>query len=196
MPEAEDARSTICCEAGCAMPEQVLAFWFGEIDPEHWFGRPAEIDADIRRRFSATHLRLATHVDEVWRVSPESRLAAIIVLDQFPRNIYRGTPLAFATDELARNEARTAVDAGMDAAVAPERRCFFYLPFEHSEALVDQERSVALFAALGNAEYLDYAMRHRDVVARYGRFPHRNPILGRFSTHEEEAYLAGEGAGF
>lgn len=195
MSEASGS-GTVCYEAASATPEQVLSFWFDALKPEEWFRCPAEIDAEIRRRFTATHLRLATHVDEVWRVSPESRLAAIIVLDQFPRNIYRGTPLAFATDELARNEARTAVDAGMDAAVEPERRCFFYLPFEHSEALADQERSVALFTALGHAEYLDYAIRHRNVIARYGRFPHRNPILGRFSTHDEEAYLAAEGAGF
>ena len=120
----------------------------------------------------------------------------MIVLDQFPRNIYRGTPLAFATDELARNEAKTAIDAGMDAMVPAEWRAFFYLPLEHSERLSDQELSVELFARLGNDNYLDYAKRHRDVIATYGRFPHRNPILGRFSTHEEEAYLASSDAGF
>lgn len=179
-----------------ATPAEILAFWFEELTPDDWFTKSDATDSTIRRRFTATHLALAGHVDEIWRVTPADRLAAIIVLDQFPRNIYRGTPLAFATDELARNEAKTAIDAGMDAMVPEERRGFFYLPLEHSETLADQERSVELFAALGNANYLDYARRHRDVIAQYGRFPHRNPILGRFSTHDEEAYLAEEGTGF
>src|SRR5699024_7402976 len=103
---------------------------------------------------------------------------------------------AFATDPLALNEARTMVEAGMDAVIEPERRCFVYLPFEHSERMEDQERSVELFTALGDENYLDYARRHHEVIATYGRFPHRNPIIGRHSTHAEEAYLAQEGAGF
>jgi len=180
----------------CATPADIRAFWFEELTPEDWFAKSDALDADIRHRFTATHLALARHVDEVWRVTPADRLAAVLVLDQFPRNIYRDTPLAFATDELARNEAKTAIEAGMDAMVPAEWRCFFYLPLEHSEAMADQDRCVELFEALGNENYLDYARRHRDVIARYGRFPHRNPILGRFSTHEEEAYLAEEGAGF
>jgi uncharacterized protein (DUF924 family) len=141
----------------CATPEEVLAFWFKELKPEDWFRKSDALDAEISRRFTATHLRLAGHIDEVWRMTPDSRLAAVIVLDQFPRNLYRGTPLAFATDPLALNEAVTAVDAGMDAAVARERRLFFYMPFEHSERKEDQERSVALFGALGDENYLDYA---------------------------------------
>lgn len=180
----------------CATPEEVLAFWFDELKTEDWFRKSDALDADISRRFTATHLRLAGHIDEVWRMTPDNRLAAIIVLDQFPRNLYRGTPHAFATDPLALNEAITAVDAGMDKEVTAERRCFFYLPFEHSERIEDQERSMALFTALGDANYLDYAKRHHEVIATYGRFPHRNPILGRHSTREEEAYLAQEGAGF
>ncbi|TPW31940.1 DUF924 family protein [Pararhizobium mangrovi] len=179
-----------------AAPADVLAFWFEELTPEHWFKPSAEIDARIRQRFAATHLMLARHIEEAWRRSPEGRLAATIVLDQFPRNIYRATPLAFATDELARNEARTAIEAGMDQLVPAERRVFFYLPFEHSEALEDQEWSVELIATLDHAEYLDYARRHREVIARFGRFPHRNPILGRFSTRAEEAYLSTSDSGF
>ncbi len=180
----------------CATPAEIREFWFERLTPEDWFRKSDAVDAEIGSRFTATHLALARHIDDVWRVSPADRLAAIIVLDQFPRNIYRGTPLAFATDELARNEAKTAIDAGMDQMVPPAQRCFFYLPLEHSETLADQERSVELFTALGDENYLDYARRHRDVIAKYGRFPHRNPILGRFSTHDEEAYLAEEGAGF
>lgn len=180
----------------CATPEDVLAFWFGELTYEDWFRKSDTLDAEIARRFTATHLRLAGHIDEIWRMTPDNRLAAIVVLDQFPRNIYRGTPHAFATDPLALNEAITAVDAGMDKEVAAERRCFFYMPFEHSERIEDQERAVALFTALGDEGYLDYAKRHHEVIATYGRFPHRNPILGRHSTREEEAYLAQEGAGF
>lgn len=179
-----------------ATPEEVLAFWFDELTPDDWFRKSDELDRLIARRFTATHLALAFHIDEVWRMTPANRLAAIIVLDQFPRNIFRGTPHAFATDPLALNEAATAVDAGMDRMVESGRRCFFYMPFEHSERIEDQERSVALFTALGNDNYLDYARRHQAVIAEYGRFPHRNPILGRHSTRAEEAYLAEEGAGF
>ncbi|HET7413469.1 MAG TPA: DUF924 family protein [Pararhizobium sp.] len=181
---------------GLATPEEVLAFWFDELTVDDWFRKSDELDQLIARRFTATHLALAFHVDEIWRMAPINRLAAVIVLDQFPRNIYRGTPHAFATDPLALNEARTAVDAGMDQMVEVGRRQFFYMPFEHSEKPDDQERSVALFTALGNENYLDYARQHQAVIAEYGRFPHRNPILGRHSTHAEEAYLAKEDAGF
>lgn len=179
-----------------ATPESILAYWFDELTKDDWFKRSDAVDAEIRRRFAATHLALAAGVPERWRADAEAHLAAIIVLDQLPRNIYRGTPLAFATDGLALAEARHAVDAGHDEAVGVDRRCFFYLPFEHSEALADQDRSVSLFTALGDAEYLDYALRHRDVIRQFGRFPHRNPILGRSSTPAEEDYLSKPGAGF
>ncbi|MHC2361050.1 uncharacterized protein (DUF924 family) [Rhizobium leguminosarum] len=125
-----------------------------------------------------------------------ARLAAVIVLDQFPRNIYRGTPLAVATDGLALREAKLALASGADRVVETACRTFFYLPFEHAEDLGEQERSVALFTALGDEEYLDYAIRHRDVIAAYGRFPHRNAMLGRESTAGERDYLSKPGAGF
>jgi uncharacterized protein (DUF924 family) len=131
-----------------------------------------------------------------WRASPEARLALVIVFDQFPRNIYRGSPLAFATDRLALNEAKAAVATGADARVDEARRIFFYMPFEHAEDLDEQDRAVALCEALGNENYLDYAHQHRAVIAQFGRFPHRNAILGRTSTPAEEAYLAEPGAGF
>ena len=131
-----------------------------------------------------------------WRASPENRLAAVIVLDQFPRNIYRNTPLAFATDGLALGEAKLAIDARAVELVRAECRTFFYMPFEHAEDPLEQERSVALFRELGDKEYADYAIRHRDVIAAYGRFPHRNAILGRVSSAAELDYLAKPGAGF
>jgi uncharacterized protein (DUF924 family) len=118
------------------------------------------------------------------------------VLDQFPRNIYRGTPLAVATDGLALREAKLALASGADQAVEAACRTFFYMPFEHAEDLGEQERSVELFTALGDAEYRDYAIRHRDVIAAYGRFPHRNAMLGRESTAVERDYLSRPDAGF
>lgn len=177
-------------------PGAVSSFWFEELEPKDWFVQNAEIDHEIAKRFGATHLSLAGSVPQQWWESAEAVLALIIVFDQFPRNIYRGTPLAFATDGLALREANAAVDAGLDQIVDAERRLFFYMPFEHSESLADQDRSVELFNQLANDDYLDYAHKHRDVITEFGRFPHRNLILGRDSTAEEAAYMAKPGAGF
>jgi uncharacterized protein (DUF924 family) len=177
-------------------PEEVCRFWVEECERAQWFTATPAFDREIRERFGDTHLMLAGGVDETWRADARSRLAAVIVLDQFPRNIYRGTPLAFATDGLALREAKLALAAGADAKVESSCRCFFYLPFEHAEDIAEQDRSVALFSALGDAEFTDYAIRHRDVIAAYGRFPHRNAILGRESTEAELEYLAKPGAGF
>ncbi|CCM77224.1 DUF924 family protein [Rhizobium mesoamericanum] len=177
-------------------PLEVYDFWFEECGRDQWFKATLEFDRDIRGRFRDTHLALSRAVTEEWRSTPNSRLAAVIVLDQFPRNIYRATPLAFATDGLALREAKLALAAGADQQVAPECRTFFYMPFEHCEDLEEQERSVALFKALGDEEYIDYALRHREVIAAYGRFPHRNALVGRPSTPAELEYLAQPGAGF
>ena len=177
-------------------PEDVLEFWFGKLTREQWFKPSTEIDEEISRRFRLTHLSLARGAMEGWRETPERRLAAILVFDQFPRNMYRGTPLAFATDWMALREARLALDAGADADIAAERRAFMYLPFEHSETLADQERSVELFRALGDADYLDYAERHLAVIREFGRFPHRNGFIGRKTTSAELDYLSRPGAGF
>ncbi len=174
----------------------VVDFWFDEIGSESWFKGDAAIDGAIRERFAGLHLDLAGGVTQAWRASPEHRLAAVIVLDQFPRNIYRSTPLAFATDALALNEARTAIALGADRAVDRERAWFFYMPFEHSEVLAEQVRALALFKAHGDRELLRYAQAHHDVIAQFGRFPHRNAILGRISTEAELAYLATHGSGF
>lgn len=177
-------------------PDEVLAFWLEELGRQQWFAPTEGLDDMIRDRFSATHLALARGEVEGWRSSPSDRLAAILVLDQFPRNLYRGTPLAFATDWMALREARLAIEAGADLGVTPDKRVFFYLPFEHSEDLADQDRSVQLFQILGDAEYLDYAERHRAVIREFGRFPHRNRFLGRESTGAELDYLSKPGAGF
>ena len=179
-----------------AEPMEVVEFWCELLEPEHWFSPPPQLDAHIRNRFAATHLALARCVPDAWRETPDARLAAAIVLDQFPRNMYRNTPLAFATDWIALREARLALEAGADAKVAFGRRHFFYLPFEHSEDIADQERSVALFKALGDMNYLDYAHRHHAVIRDFGRFPHRNAVLGRRSTPAELDYLALPGSGF
>ncbi|MBX4864539.1 DUF924 domain-containing protein [Rhizobium sophorae] len=177
-------------------PREVYDFWFVRCGRELWFRAPPELDAEIREGFRDTHLALAAGVSDEWRADPVSRLAAVIVLDQFPRNIYRGTALAVATDGLALREAKLALAVGADRAVESACRTFFYMPFEHAENLSEQERSVELFTALGDEEYRDYAIRHRDVIAAYGRFPHRNAMLGRESTAAERDYLSTPGAGF
>lgn len=177
-------------------PEEVYSFWFEKCSRKDWFGSAIELDKEIKLRFRDTHLALAAGFADGWQATPASRLALVIVLDQFPRNIYRDTALAFATDGLALAEAKQAIVLGEDKLVPHEFRMFFYLPFEHSEDMVQQNRSVALFTELGDQEYLDYALRHRDVIASYGRFPHRNRPLGRRSTTAELDYLAQPGAGF
>ncbi|KQR68902.1 hypothetical protein ASG25_12285 [Rhizobium sp. Leaf384] len=183
--------SDILCE-----PREVLAFWFEDVDPEHWYKAHPALDAECDRRFRASHLALSRDVAPAWRATPDGRLAAVILFDQMSRNIYRASPLAFATDGLARREARLALEAGADQAVEPVRRAFFYLPFEHSEAMPDQDLAVQLFTALGDPVLLDFAVRHREIVARFGRFPHRNAILGRMPSPQEEAFLLQPGSRF
>ncbi len=177
-------------------PEEVYRFWFETCGRDDWFGGSAELDDQIKTRFRETHLALAAGAGAEWRQTPENRLALIVVLDQFARNIYRGTALAFATDGLALDEAEQALLFGDDKLVPKEFRIFFYLPFEHAESIVQQDRSVALFTELGDEEYLDFAQRHREVIALYGRFPHRNKAFGRRSTDAERSYLAQPVAGF
>lgn len=178
------------------LTRQILDFWFGAPDSEA-YGKPREIwfksdnafDDAIRQRFEAVLAEASAGAHDGMADTPEGALALTILLDQFPRNIYRGTPGAFAFDPKALSVARDALAAGHDQAVAPFQRSFLYLPFEHSESLADQERSVALFAALGDENTLDYAVQHRDIIVRFGRFPHRNAILRRESTPEERTFL-------
>ena len=161
-----------------------------------WFRGGAAFDADCRTRWQDAHFAAARRECDDWLSDADGALALVLLLDQIPRNIFRGSAHAFATDPLALHMASRALDAGFDARVEPALRFFFYLPFEHSEALADQQRAVDLFTALGDANLLGYAVAHRDVIARFGRFPHRNAILGRASTAQEQEYLAQPGAGF
>lgn len=176
----------------------LLDFWFGPRDEwrEVWFETHPEFDRALKERFGDLAHSAPTLIG--WMETAEGALARVIALDQLPRNLHRGTPAAFAHDGLARQAADHAIRCGRDRELPPLRRMFLYLPFEHSEELVDQERSVALTESLGPdfAEPLDYARRHRDIIARFGRFPHRNAVLGRVSTPEELAFLAQPGSSF
>jgi len=179
-------------------PAAVTAFWRAA-GYKRWFGKDEAFDAEIRRRFEAAHMAAARGELAAWAETAEGALALLILLDQFPRNMFRGSAHAFATDPLALAIARRAVEAGLDQAVEPAVRTFFYLPFEHSERLEDQDRCVelcqALRAAAGESAQgaLDYAIVHRDIIVRFGRFPHRNPAFGRQTTPEEQAFLDGGG---
>lgn len=179
----------------CA-PSEVLSFWFEELGNEDWFKPTPELDHHCAMRFGASHLALSRTIPDAWRATPADRLAAILLLDQLPRNMYRGSPLAFATDGLALREARLAIEADADAGMTVDQRAFLYLPFEHSEEIVDQTISVRLFTELGDSNYLDFAIRHREIIAQFGRFPHRNAILGRPSTASEAEFLSQPGSGF
>jgi uncharacterized protein (DUF924 family) len=168
--------------------EQVLHFWFDELDRDSWFRKDERVDDLIRARFRALHERVAAmRPDEL--ATPSQCLAAVIVLDQFSRNMYRGTPRAFAADELALTIARRAVAAGYDAGLTKHQRLFLYMPFEHSESAEMQEHCVRLIASLDDEGLLDYAHQHKAVIDRFGRFPHRNASLGRASTPEELEYI-------
>ncbi|PHP64715.1 hypothetical protein CSC94_22840 [Zhengella mangrovi] len=167
----------------------VLHFWFDELTPEDWFNGSDTLDGTITRRFREIHDQVAHQPpDDVWHEA-DSALAAIIVLDQFPRNMFRRQARAFATDTLAAQITHNAVDKGLDRSLDDDRKQFLYMPLMHSERLDDQERCVSLFEALGREKNLEFAREHRDVIARFGRFPHRNEALGRSSSEDELAYL-------
>lgn len=174
----------------------VLAFWFETVSPSRWFAADAKVDAACRARFGALYRRHATRVPGEWLRGADGCLAAVIVLDQFPRNMFRGTPRAFATDPVAIGIADTAIAKGFDMELEPPRRAFLYMPFQHSEDPGAQARSVRLFTRLGIPETLDFARRHKIIIDRFGRFPHRNEILGRPSSEEERAFLATPGSSF
>ncbi|MEM1052892.1 MAG: DUF924 family protein [Pseudomonadota bacterium] len=176
--------------------DDVLDFWFKELRPIDWFAKSDELDAQITTRFQTTHKQLADNTSDCFLGSPKEAFAAIILFDQFSRNLFRGHRRSFASDPLALAIARGMLGKGWDQEILREQRIFVYLPFEHSEDMADQDTSVALIEALGNEQFTRYAYAHRDVIIRFGRFPHRNAILGRKSTDEEEAYLAQPGSGF
>ncbi|WP_022707054.1 DUF924 family protein [Paracoccus zeaxanthinifaciens] len=170
-------------------PQDVLDFWFDPAMWPWWFKKSDQVDARIADLFGPTYE--AAHAGQLdhWRDDPQGALALAIVLDQFPRNMFRGSGRAFESNDHALAVARHALDRGHDAQTDPDARQFFYLPFMHSEDLADQTRSVALYEDLGNAHSLHFAREHRDIVARFGRFPHRNAALGRQTTEEEAEFL-------
>ena len=165
----------------------IVTFW-REAGPGLWFAKDDTFDRRFRDRFLASHEAAARGELAGWAATAGGALGLVLLLDQFPRNAFRGTPRMYATDALARDVAAAAVDAGHDRAVEARLPLFFYLPFGHSEDLADQERSVALARRLGQPD-LSHAERHRDIVRRFGRFPHRNPILGRAMRPEEQRFL-------
>jgi len=171
-----------------ATATHVVSFWH-EAGPDRWFKKDADFDTEIRERFFDMHEAAAVGKLSHWEQSAQGALALLILLDQFPRNMFRGDARAFATDPLARAVAAGALVRGFDSQVPKELQKFFYLPFEHSEDLADQERCIALNKAAGDIENLKWAEIHADIIRRFGRFPHRNAALGRATTSEEKDFL-------
>ncbi|ADZ68680.1 DUF924 family protein [Polymorphum gilvum] len=175
-------------------PLDILDFWW-TAGPQSWFKRDPHFDAIIRDRFSGCMEAALSGRLDAWADTPHGALALLLLLDQFPRNVFRDDARAFAGDARAQAIAAKAVDAGFDRAFPKDGRTFFYLPFEHAEDMAQQERAVDLFRRLGDQTYYHYALVHMDVIRRFGRFPHRNAVLGRASTAAEKAYLDDGGFG-
>jgi len=176
--------------------DDVLSFWFEETKPDQWFKKEEAFDARIRERFLALHAALTARRQEELVTDARTALAAVIVLDQFSRNMFRNTPRAFAADPQALAVAQVAIARGFEAALTKDERVFLYLPFEHSEDRGVQARSVALMATLADPELSKWSEAHRAIIDRFGRFPHRNRVLGRVSTAEELEFLRGPGSSF
>ncbi len=173
-----------------------IEFWFHAESEPYWFEKNQDFDQRVSDRLGALAEAAARGELDFWQETAEGCLALVLLLDQAPRNLYRGSDRAYAQDARARMVARRALHRGFDLQLPANQRAFLYLPFEHSEDLADQYLSVALFGALPDRKYVPWAIAHLELIQRYGRFPHRNANLGRESTEEEEIYLAQEGAGF
>ena len=178
------------------MYKEIIKFWFEEISQAQWWKKDVEFDQLIASRFSEVHGQAARCELYQWRDTAEGRLAEIIVLDQFSRNIYRDSPLSFATDSLALALGQEVIREGADQEVPESMRSFFYMPFMHSESAVIHEEAVALYEAYGNEGNLNFELRHKAIIDRFGRYPHRNEILGRDSTTEEIEFLSQPGSSF
>jgi uncharacterized protein (DUF924 family) len=176
--------------------QYVLKFWFEEVNSGQHFRKDPAFDALIRTRFGETWRAASQGELYAWRATPDGRLAEILALDQFSRNLFRDSPQAFACDGMALVLAQEAVRVGADQALAPPRRLFLYMPYMHSESRIIHAEAGRLFRGLGLAENLKYALAHKAIIDRFGRFPHRNAILGRVSTAEEREFLAQPGSTF
>ena len=173
--------------------EDVLKFWFVETPKEKRFGKDPEFDEAIRKRFLTAFNDIREHGHERYMVNAETTLAAIIILDQFSRNMFRDLPEAFSEDSRALVLAKHAVDTGLDMNAQADQRCFFYMPFMHSEAPEDHLRAVEAFERYGDAQFLEYELKHKAIIDKFGRYPHRNEVLGRASSKEEIAFVEEHG---
>ena len=178
------------------MSETVLSFWFTELTPEQWWVKDEALDQRIRARFNETHAQAARCELFSWRGTAKGRLAEVIVLDQFSRNMFRDSPAAFSCDAQALALAQEAVACGADKALTAVERSFLYMPYMHSESLVIHEEAVRLFTANGIQNNLDFEFQHKAIIKKFGRYPHRNKILGRESTAEERVFLQQPGSSF
>lgn len=177
--------------------QEVLEFWFNFLQPEQWWRVDADLDAAIRSRFTDLHAHATQGELFSWRSSAQGRLAEVIVLDQFSRNLHRGTAQAFAQDGMALVLAQEAIAGHVDRTIEEvKRRAFFYMPFMHSESLLIHDVALQLFAQPGLESQLDFEHRHRHIIERFGRYPHRNAILGRDSTPEEQVFLSAPDSSF
>ncbi|MDH3229536.1 MAG: DUF924 domain-containing protein [Alphaproteobacteria bacterium] len=185
-------------DGGAISPEAetVLGFWFNETERENWFRKDDAFDEAVRRRFAEVYRRAAAGQLDEWRDTPRGCVALVIVLDQFPRNMFRGDARSFATDAAARTVLRHALDGGFDRGLTVPEKQFLYMPLQHSEDAADQALSVELNAATGDADLLKWAEAHQRIVGRFGRFPHRNKMLGRETTPEEAEFLKEKGSSF
>ncbi|MCK6419133.1 MAG: DUF924 domain-containing protein [Alphaproteobacteria bacterium] len=178
--------------------QDVIVFWFEETQPAQWFQKNPDFDASVHARFLDVYEQACAGKFSDWALDPDGALALCLVLDQFPRNMFRNHARAYATDAQALLVAKQAIHRGFDQLLLPMKRRFLYLPFEHSEKLSDQKRSVELFASMQKDDPLgyEYALRHYAIIEKYGRFPHRNAVLQRENTPEEAEYLSQPGSGF
>ena len=178
------------------MYQEVIKFWFEEIEPRQWWIKDDAFDQLIRERFSTIHQQASRCELFTWRESALGRLAEIIVLDQFSRNMFRGTAHAFAQDQVALVLCQEAISLGVDSELPPKQRSFMYMPLMHSESLLIHQQAESLYRRLGDPSSLEYELRHKNIIAQFGRYPHRNEILGRESTEEEKKFLQEPGSSF